>query len=278
MDIYRNTTGIAQFTIPTGTVLGASIANADGTVTQLTTETSGSVLSVTVPLSYTKYDGNLRITVKIDDGTGTPVGGTPIDFFVNVVTPYFNRYSLDDPDFDNLSDSALAKLERLVRNVINAYTGQSFGLRKGSAEVTWSNGSWVTDERIVTMDPFYSNSPVVTYPTSGWSLEDTYYDPKSDTVLLSSLYNPFKGRPKTQTATITGTFGYEYVPFDVQQAAEILAEEFGCNESLWRDRYLKSMKSADWQVQFDNQAFAGTGSVTADQLLAKYVTTGMVVI
>lgn len=71
--------------------------------------------------------------------------------------------------------------------------------------------------------------------------------------------------------TITGVWGYDSVPSAVKEAAKLLINDYACSEQSYRDRYLDSIKSADWRLQFNDKAFLHTGNVRADQLLNDYV-------
>lgn len=71
--------------------------------------------------------------------------------------------------------------------------------------------------------------------------------------------------------TIAGTWGYERVPDAVAEAAKLLINDYACSEGIYRDRYLESVKAADWSIQFNAQAYLHTGNVRADQLLNDYV-------
>jgi hypothetical protein len=70
---------------------------------------------------------------------------------------------------------------------------------------------------------------------------------------------------------VTGTWGWEFVPQPVKEAARLLAADYADPDSEYRDRYLTSMTAADWRIQFHSGAFQKTGNVRADQLLSQYV-------
>lgn len=70
---------------------------------------------------------------------------------------------------------------------------------------------------------------------------------------------------------ITGNWGYKTIPANVKEAAKILVNDYACGEIAYRDRYLESIKAADWRLQFSSRAWEYTGNVRADQLLAEYV-------
>jgi hypothetical protein len=71
--------------------------------------------------------------------------------------------------------------------------------------------------------------------------------------------------------SITGDWGYEAIPMAVVEAAKLLMNDYACAEQMYRDRYLDSIKSADWRLQYNDKAFLHTGNVRADQLLNDYV-------
>lgn len=70
---------------------------------------------------------------------------------------------------------------------------------------------------------------------------------------------------------ITGLWGYETIPEPVKEAARLLINDYACSEIMYRDRYLESIKSADWRLQFSSRAWQATGNVRADQLLSEFV-------
>lgn len=70
---------------------------------------------------------------------------------------------------------------------------------------------------------------------------------------------------------ITGDWGYKTVPANVKEAARLLVNDYACSEAAYRDRYLESIKAADWRLQFSSRAWESTGNARADQLLDEYV-------
>lgn len=70
---------------------------------------------------------------------------------------------------------------------------------------------------------------------------------------------------------ITGDWGYKTVPPAVKEAARLLVNDYACSEAAYRDRYLESIKAADWRLQFSSRAWESTGNARADYLLSDYV-------
>lgn len=248
--------------------------------------------AVPIPYSVVATDGEFQVvwtfTVGPDIYTRTETH--------NVVTPFFTKDSLvaHDPDFSTLSDVQIVNLERKIRKVIETYCGQSFGYSEGTIDI-YGNGSGVlsSPQRIISVDSllpygFSTDSGMsinTRFINDGRSLIGTaFYGSEdeevqvTDFVIGAHISAPIRGFRSGQRYTLTGKFGYTNVPQEVLDAALALAEWYGCNESTWRERYVQSMRAADWRVDFNTATYSGTGSVTADQLLAPFIVSSMVVL
>lgn len=274
-EIYRDSVGLGiNLDIPTATVTKV-VFKRDG----VDTEGVFSESTASLPYEITRMDGPFQIewTYSVEG-----VEYTRTDSH-NVVTPLFKAADLSfDASFAALSDEQVARLESLVRKVIETYTGQKFGYRKGFVTAIGRGDNFLNlPERALSLDGTGLN-----LIAGGFAIRPastgTYGDVNIKVPAQEEAY--FYGYPKTGTFasgvtfTIYGEFGWSSVPEDVKEAALILAEQYGCDESLWRDRYINSIRAADWQFNYSTAAFSGTGSVAADQLLAKYVINRVTVI
>jgi hypothetical protein len=242
-----------------------------------------------IPYSIVHLDGEFQVEWTFTVGSDTYTRRETH----NVVTPFFTASTLvaSDPDFSTLSDSQVINLERMIRQVIEAYCGQKFGYREGTLDL-YGNGSAVLNSpyRVISTTSVNGYSDGITYNTrainDGYGIlrgspeyeYDSEEDMITDTVIGSHLVAETRGFKRGSRYVLQGTFGWPSVPQEVIDAALQLAQWYGCNESTWRERYIASMRSADWRVDFNSQTFSGTGSVVADQLLAKYVVNDMVVL
>lgn len=77
---------------------------------------------------------------------------------------------------------------------------------------------------------------------------------------------------------IKGVWGYENVPNDVLTAADLLYNDYACADAAYRNRFINSMRAGNWRFDLRDDAFAGTGNLTADRLLDKYRIDSMVII
>ena len=282
-EIYRDSVNLGiTLDIPSAIVTKA-VFKRDGVSTDGVT----SGRTVALPYAITHMDGPFQIewTYTVEAATYTRVDTH------EVITPLFTQAELldDDPQFATLSDKQVVKLEAMVRGIIEAYTGQTFGFRKGYVDVYGNGDSTLnSSERIISLDPIMNGYRAV---NSGYAIEQIGHDytdlnikvPAEEEAYNAVIHSPSVNRVPLRFANnakyrISGTFGWESVPTDVKRAALILAEAFSCDESMWQDRYIKSIRAADWRFDFGDGAFIGTGSYSADQLLSKYIVNRLAVV
>jgi len=77
---------------------------------------------------------------------------------------------------------------------------------------------------------------------------------------------------------VEGRYGWESVPNNVQLACIELMKDYFAKDTTWRNKYVKSLQTFDWQFEYSGDAYSGTGNQLADKLLSPYVLTQMVVI
>jgi hypothetical protein len=288
-EIYRDATSVGATLGITGATVTAVEFQRNGVVTAAATGDP-----VSIPYSITHLDGDFDVvwtyTVGGDSYTRRET--------LSVVTPLFIQSELvaHDAAFSTLSGAAVINLERLIRKIIEAYTGQRFGLWDGTL-TAYGNGqtflNLATPALNVTGVTDYANNYLLPYDfrpiNGGFAVEKigTFYDQSikvpayeewvhtsANPITAPSIYPYSNVFADNVRYTVAGLFGWTTVPTDVKEAAFILADLFSCDETTWRDRYIKAIRAADWRFDFDSGAFRGTGSVSADQLLAKYQVTG----
>lgn len=77
---------------------------------------------------------------------------------------------------------------------------------------------------------------------------------------------------------VKGTFGWESIPDNVEEACIILINDFFNKDSAWRNRYVSKIQTFDWTFEYMEDAHRGTGNYYADMLLQPYVLSGMIVV
>jgi len=240
----------------------------------------------------TQFDGRLDIEW---------VGGTWDNPFkrttsVEVITPLVSLSDLKTVFQDvHIADGELKDLEEQVRIFIETYTQQDFGYEIGTCSVVGNGEKKIALPKRLMRVHRIKGGPVGYFNTSndGWYLyvgNKNYFTIKEmppedyiDNVQLVSgvIVVPDSYWKKFRSGTtyeIEGEWGYYSVPDDIRQAALLLAKDYGSGETIYRDRYLESMKSGDWNLMYSAGAFRGTGNKRADDLLEPYRRQGMVII
>lgn len=217
------------------------------------------------------------------------MGGDPVskrDYF-DVVVPLTQISTIFEeiPDLEGtVTIDELARAERKVRNYIENYTGQVFASTTETIKVASDGLTFALPKRLIsvtTLDSAVVASTSYEINNEGWDFKlgspypDTdisYSNPitapvdiKSDIAFLT------RSRRINRTLSIEGLWGWNRPPQAVQEATLILIEDFLSPDTVYRDKYLASLTSPDWRIQFHSGAFRGSGNVRVDQLLQEYV-------
>lgn len=302
MEIYTNATVanrvvILDFHYIPGAIINAYAYLGDEEVYEFTTAgvtsatpTAEDFYTLTLPLFLCQFDQRVDIHWEVtymdaaDNQSYTVSKITP----VNVVTPILTKREITEV-WDTATDADTIMIEKAVRHIVQAYTGQEFGRFIGPYEVKGTNSTaLLLPRRLLSIDTFNG----VEFPDAAYSIEaDGYilrYKPwgvppvKADYYGLHMhtggvIHNPNNVKWHTfaenRYYTVNGHWGFESVPDGVKEAAKLLVNDYACADSQYRDRYLVSMTAADWRVQFYSGAYLRTGNVRADQLLSDYVVT-----
>jgi hypothetical protein len=300
MSVYRDTVGTVTFTHPIGTDLTATVKDSSGTVLY----TSGAIPSVAgvytldVPWTLTEYDVALTITWS-DGGTFSRTQN------LDVVTPILSLAQLKAVFVDSgevPTDAELFDLEQAVRAQVETFTRQSFGYSVGTQQYVGNGGkSLALKQRLVRLDSFdggwfQSTTDVPVPPGVGVSFDgySLTLDPNQFLTVKESPPIEFmnyvtngviqvpdwyiKAFNTGATFTISGVWGWSEVPYEVQEAAKLLVNDYASLDVSYRDRYLDSVKIQQDTWLYNPGAYRGTGNARADMLLGKYRRSGMVII
>jgi len=272
-EIYRDSINKGvTFTIPSAsaTVTSAKIIR-NGVETPVATALTSMETVVQLPYSVTRYDGkfDIEFTYTIDAATYTKRETH------EVVTPLFTPTDLRrvDPDFVNVSELEINELEKLIRSLFETLTGQKFGLEKGILSFIGNGkGAFALPKRCCEpVSPLFGDGPYrATTSNDGWVVEGVANDSwilKFETNYFDYPYNTFVSGRRYY---LDGLWGYYSVPEDISLAAMLLAQDYGCEQSMWQARYIKTLSLADMRFEFDGRAFSRTGNVRVDQIIDRY--------
>lgn len=285
-ELFVNNLSTVDYTI----YINGVATNSDGVVTAkafLNDSNTAITLSVTspsvgkyvsiLPMSLVSIEGSIRVEWSFMIQTNSVT--VPETYIV--VTPYA-PWSIfaGKTKYEDFLDC-----ERLARKTIDAYTGQTFGKISTTYTVEGidTNGLRLPRRLIsvstISWQDQYTSPDVITAPSpyDGWNEYDwelvadgwIIRTPRSRSRIDMAYPVRFSFRRNT-SYNINGIWGYANVPINVQEAAKIIIANLLCKDQKYRDKYLESIKASDWQITFVKEAFQGTGSVTADQLLNEY--------
>lgn len=253
--------------------------------------------TVYVPYAYTSRNRTLRLQWEYQ------VNGTNVVRYdeVFVVTPYvdFNHvtelgFSTDSSDPNYRSYKDLLKAERYARKQIEEFTGQKFYVYD-DVHVVYGHDSDVLPlpAKIYKLHELYANGILLldnineinnwNYPVeiseSGYGikinraglLDNTVYT--ANGMIPPSIHDS-SGVFQDQVAyKVQGKFGWEKVPDNVELAGIELMKDYFSKDIMWRNKYVKTISTFDWDFEYTGDAYTGTGNAYADSLLADYVLT-----
>ena len=208
----------------------------------------------------------------------------------------FLGYGSSPSDINYHDPKEIETAEKIVRTIIDGYTGQKFGTYYGSQEV-YGKGSDACEltEKMISLDKVWENDILLidntvnpVYNNFGFALEitptgkavriinagwDVRYDNQVDPAVL--YYGRFRDNARYK---FQGQIGYKYVPEDIKIASMLLVNDFLSNDFNWRNKYLKKINLSEISFEMAGGAFNGTGNVTVDNILDQYRNLNIVII
>jgi hypothetical protein len=268
------------------------------TLTPYTDENNPGTYAVNIPYQYTDRNRTLQLKWEYSMSS-VPVSRTDE---VYVVTPYvdFNHvqdlgFSTDSSDPNYKSYKDLIRAERYARKQIEQYTGQNFYLYD-EVLVVYGHDSDVLPlpVKINALHELYASDTllldtinnidnwnyIVEITPTGYGIKINRADMLDNTVYTANGMVPptindysngvFKSGVPYK---IQGRFGWQKVPDNVELAAIELMKDFFSKDTMWRNKYVKTISTFDWDFEYTGDAYTGTGNAYADNLLAEYVLT-----
>lgn len=199
---------------------------------------------------------------------------------ISFVTPYLSLQEVRDIDTSITDYNRLIAAEQYARYMINWFCGQDFGKRRKTIEMRGNDRDrLILPERLVSTD-YITENGIPVYDVENLSMGYTINI--SDTAFglelgFASEYGVVIALPtdggrtfsKSSTYKITGIWGWDDVPSEVNMAAHLLAEDFLCRRDLaWQAKWIKDVSGKDWKFSFDSRQFDGTGNSIADRILS----------
>ena len=245
--------------------------------TATVTSDSDGILNVELP---SKYDGEYEVQIYDNE------------YYYSVVRPYVN------PNLKGTTKSEIAEYarnEELARAIIDSVITDGFYYKKQVIETSGVGADylplWIDARKILKV---YENNALV-YDSANPDDYERTFEITADGTAIQQYYSGtinrnqgspitlpisasdtdaidyyYRGFPKTFDYTIIVESGYKIIPQDIVRAAELLTDDIACGRLEYYKRYATSYNTDQFKIQFDKQAFEGTGNIVVDKILSKY--------
>jgi hypothetical protein len=297
------TVKVYDITVDPGIIPAISPSTLLATITSSLDEVNVGMYKMSLPLSLTNRNRSLKFLWEYT------VNGNFVskNQYVSVITPYTDfshacgclGISTDPSDPNFKSYRELQAAERYARKRIESYTNQKFYLYDDRFTV-YGSGSDILPlpEKLSDLHELYVNDYLlldniseinnwgltVEIADSGFGIRINRMDSLDNTVYVANGMVPptihdsqgiFKAGVPYRVA---GRYGWSSVPDEVDSACIELMKDFFSKDSVWTNKYIKSIQTFDWKFDYTSDATSGTGNAYADKLLDSYVVTQMVII
>lgn len=220
------------------------------------------------------------------------VGGEPYSRsqYINVYTPYANasQFFAIYPELQATNAANFDLFERRARNIINTYCGQSFDPyinKKLTVNGTNNNvlhlplpiarlGRVVVNEGEVDEATFFDPAlgiRSIEKIRQPFNFESTFYIrfKKGLSGITERILEAGKFRD-TASYSVTGDWGWPYVPTNVSQASSLIIADLMNDDSEYRRHGIVSMDMDNIRFAMKPSFYESTGNIEADVLLTDY--------
>ena len=240
-----------------------------------------------------KYDRDLTVEVQSIQLNGYSTDNVDISVkrpyaTYNEISNYFSSTLQNETIIvSGESNLFIEKLERKARYLINAYINSEFKFEYKTVGAYGQNTDLLhLGQRIESFDKITSDDLVIYDST-----EEPAVDTLGATVAIAPSkfaikvvsegvnitewvdQNPLQNPSyfgKDSAYLIRGEYGWKAVPEDVKIAVYELINDFLCNDSIYRNKGLKSISNDSFNIQFADGMLNGTGNLYVDSLLSPY--------
>ena len=238
------------------------------------TSNSSKIARFTLNSKYLIYAVNLFSNIY--DPSNNLVLSTGID----VVKPYCDVTTVKTKL--GITTAQAIEAEKVARRIIESEAGSFQFVRKLKEVIGMGIDYLPIDERIVNLYQLSENDEII------FVQGDDSYDQykisvdKSSIVLDYEIQNKVEytkvWRDRNYAVTfcpgcdylIDGSFGYQVIPSDIQEACEILMQDLVQGNTRYFSRNIVEFDNQEFKIKFASGSSAGTGNLIVDKLLIKY--------
>lgn len=253
-----------------------------------TAVTGSSIYTVSLTTSTTQYDRNIKITYQEFNNSASSSNIVYASLVRPYATPDRIRTLADIPATAS-ADGNLQKFERRARMAIDSFLGFGFYKEYKTVDVYGNNTDILQfNDNVISVSRIYEDD-ILTYElgsetyqfdypieisTSGDRIKIVNTSTKNKEMLEFPKFSVFHYDGlfhKSYLYKVEGVFGYEYVPSDIEEAAALLVEDYLCNDFNIRNKNISQLTNDSYTIKYGSDAATGTGNLTVDNLLAKYL-------
>lgn len=235
---------------------------------------SAKIVKFILDSKYLTYSVNLF--ANIYDQSNNLVFSTGID----IVKPYCDITTVKTKL--GVTTAQAIETEKVARRIIEAEVGSFQFVRKLKEVIGMGIDYLPIDERIVTIYQMWENNEII-YVKDDMSYEQYKISvDKSSIVLDDEIQNKVEyskvWRDRNYATTfcpgcdylIDGSFGYQVIPSDIQEACEILMQDLVQGNTRYFSRNITEFDNKEFKIKFAPGSSSGTGNLVVDKLLIKY--------
>jgi hypothetical protein len=187
---------------------------------------------------------------------------------------YYSREVIDTVGMDNDYLALPYRLNKLIRVYENDYL--VYDSEPTDSEWTNLRGYMITADKsaiTVVIDDVYGgynrmqSKPVV--PRTSASDSFTLYNTNDSPNIIQNIAgSPMF--PQGRDYIVVVDAGWPVVPEDIKVAAKLLINDLKCNTSPHLNSYVKQYESDQFNIEFQPDAYSGTGNRVVDKILSNY--------
>lgn len=298
-EILRSDTDIASLPIPiSGSPVWVYSTAIDLDTTQTvfsassTKSSSSGYYNFTLSGSASDYDRKIKVTTTASYSNTSSV---TVDFFelnrpfvtLDKIKSYITLSS-------SVTDTKLLSVERLIRMYIQSEVLDNF-YKENKIVVSFGEDSDVLylDKRILSISEIYEED-ILIYSASSDAMAANYLSesdvdkytlkavPSTGSVISVTTPNgvyehtgvyliTYDGMfAKNTKYTVKGSFGWDYVPSDVEQATLMMIEDQFCKDISIRNKGIQKLQNDSYTIEYMKGFTDGSGNILADHIIQKY--------
>lgn len=201
--------------------------------------------------------------------------------YINVYTPYITSIEFfeNHPELEDDFASNFDHFAKRAKNAIETFCGQSFDFYPNKTIVVDGNGfesmrlplpitniSTVIQDKGEDSEATLDNVQKVRQP---FNFDTTYQIRFNKTIDEADVYNTGVFN-RFSEYTISGDFGWRYVPENIKQAADLIIADMMNNDSEYRMHGIRRVDMDAVAFEMRDSFFDSTGNIEADILLMDY--------